>query len=278
MTELSLEFYPRLSKYLEEIPFNHLFARAVIEGDVRGRVFVDNITHPRSYYIVHRYGMSLLGGDSTNKEFNRTFIEHALNTSWKRSEHEWMQVFPDKWNEVLAELLGDSLITAKSNTAGITRSMVELNTRVNFVFEKKAYLRTHGDRVVNDPRIKIVETTKSIYEQMRGSVVPSAFWDSSKEFIEKGVSFSLYFGNELAATSFSSFVAPGKLELGIETLPAFRGLGLAERVCMALIDYCLEKKLEPIWACRLENTGSYKLAQKLSFRPALEIPYYRLSN
>jgi hypothetical protein len=35
--------------------------------------------------------------------------------------------------------------------------------------------------------------------------------------------------------------------------------------------------LEPVWACRLENDGSYKLAQKLGFEPVLEIPYYRLS-
>lgn len=37
------------------------------------------------------------------------------------------------------------------------------------------------------------------------------------------------------------------------------------------------KLTEPIWSCRLENTGSYKLAQKIGFLPTAEIPYYRLS-
>jgi hypothetical protein len=278
MIELPEEYFPSLTKYLEEVPFNHLFARAVTERRVSGRVYVDNIANPRSFYIVHRYGMSLLGGDINNREFNLAFKEHALNTSGERREHEWMQVFPYKWNEVLTALLGDRLITAKHNMSGNTRSIVELNTRVNFVFDKKSYLRIHHKIFNDDPQIKIIESTKEIYEQMKGSVVPSAFWNSSKDFIEKGVSFSLYFASVLAAASFSSFVAPGKLELGIETLPAFRGLGLAEKVCSALIDYCLEKKLEPIWACRLENTGSYRLAQKLGFSPILELPYYRLSN
>ena len=278
MIELPVIYYHNLNKLLEKIPFNHLFARAVVERTVSGQVYVDSLDNPQSFYILHRYGMSLLYGDCTNSKFNSTFREYALNTDLSRKEHEWMQVFPNEWNTVIKELLGEKLIKSTDNTAGATRSIAELNTRVNFVFDKNKYFDTRTENTCHDPRITIIETTKDIYDRMKGSVVPSAFWNSSKEFTEKGVSFSLYHDKELAATSFSSFVVPGKLELGIETLPEFRGLGLAEKVCSALIDYCLEKNLEPIWACRLENTGSYKLAQNLGFRPVLEIPYYRLSN
>jgi RimJ/RimL family protein N-acetyltransferase len=100
----------------------------------------------------------------------------------------------------------------------------------------------------------------------------------TEDFKNNGVGFSLYHNGKLAATSFSSFRFKEKLELGIETAEEFRGKGLAQKVCAALIDYCIENNLEPIWACRLENTGSYKLALKLGFEPFLEIPYYRLSN
>jgi RimJ/RimL family protein N-acetyltransferase len=189
-----------------------------------------------------------------------------------------MQVFPNEWNSVITELLREKLIKAKDNAVGATRSVVELNTRVNFVFDRDTFLKTRDGKTNHDRKIRILNTTQEIYDQMNGSVVPRAFWNSAQQFIEKGVSFSLYYDGKMAATSFSSFVAPGKLELGIETLPAYRGLGIAERVCEALIEYCLEKDVEPIWACRLENTGSYRLAQKLGFRPLLELPYYRLSN
>jgi hypothetical protein len=222
--------------------------------------------------------MSLLGGEVNHEEFNLAFREYALNTNRSRTEHEWMQVFPSRWNTVLPELLGDKLIEAKNNTSHISYGVVELNTRVNFTFNRAIYLRTRSKLIEHNQEIVIAETTKEIYDQMNGSVVPRAFWNSSGDFIKKGVSFSLYYNNQLAATSFSSFVAPGKLELGIETLPEFRGLGLAEKVCAALIDYCIDKNLEPIWACRLENIGSYKLAKKLGFVPVIELPYYRLSN
>jgi RimJ/RimL family protein N-acetyltransferase len=277
MIELSPEHFHRLSKHLDEVTFNHLFARAVIERSVSGRAYVDEVDDPRTFYIVHRYGMSLLGGDFINTKFNSTFKEYALNTARTRTQHEWVQVFPSGWNGVVTDLLGNKLILANDNTTGVTQSVVELNTRVNFVFNRNTYLETR--LTVNDePKIRIRKTTREIYDQMHGSVVPSAFWNSSQDFMKKGVSFSLYYDDQLAATAFSSFVASGKLELGIETLPEFRGRGLAEKVCSSLIDYCLERNLEPVWACRLENRGSYMLAKRLGFTSALELPYYRLSN
>ena len=112
---------------------------------------------------------------------------------------------------------------------------------------------------------------------MQGSVTPRYFWESEDDFIENGVGFSLFEQGALAATAFSSFVHDDQLELGIETLPAFRGKGYASTVCAALLDYCIENEFEPIWSCRLENIGSYQLAQKIGFVPTIEVPYYRLS-
>jgi RimJ/RimL family protein N-acetyltransferase len=68
------------------------------------------------------------------------------------------------------------------------------------------------------------------------------------------------------------------LELGMETVPKFRGKGFAQHTCSQLIDYCLDNDYEPIWACRLENIGSVRLAEKLGFKSTIQIPYYRLSD
>lgn len=67
-----------------------------------------------------------------------------------------------------------------------------------------------------------------------------------------------------------------QLEFGIETVDGFRGKGFAFHTASSLIDYCLENNYEPVWACRLENTGSYKLAEKLGFEPTVTLPYYKL--
>lgn len=278
MILLEKEHYWKLRRHLNQVSFNHLFAIAVIDHTVSGRVYVDDVTTPGTFYIVHNYGMSLLGGDHSNLKFNEAFREYALNLYQHRTSHEWMQVSPNHWNAVLRELFNGALIKAADNKENIAKSVIELNTRVNFLFEKEKFALSSNERTVNNPKIKVVQNTKEAFDRMKGSVVPKAFWNSSADFQNKGVAFSLFHEEELAATSFSSFLAPGKLELGIETVAKFRGQGFAEKVCAALIDHCLERRLEPIWACRLENTGSFKLADKLGFVPSMELPYFRLSN
>ena len=96
------------------------------------------------------------------------------------------------------------------------------------------------------------------------------------EFAENAIGFSLIANNEPVSTAFASFIHDRQLEIGIETRPEFRGQGLAQITCSALIDYCRENDFEPVWSCRLENTGSFSLAQKLGFEPTLIIPYYQL--
>jgi GNAT superfamily N-acetyltransferase len=275
---LPKERYSNLGHCLDQVNFNHLFASAVINGTVSGKVYVDSVDNPGTFYIVHRYGMSLLVGDHSHSEFNAAFKEHALNADRSRNTHEWMQVFPVEWNAALRILFDTALTKADDNRTDATRSLIELNTRVNFEFNRDLYYSSRIKRTDVKQKIEILKDVDEVYHTMEGSVVPKAFWDSADDFKRQGVGFGLYHEGKLAAVAFSSFVAPGKLELGIETVREFRGLGLAEVVCGALIDHCIDRNLEPVWACRLENTGSYLLAKKLGFVPCLELPYYRLSN
>jgi GNAT superfamily N-acetyltransferase len=266
--------YARLHRALVYSSFNVLFAEAVLKKMVSGRVFVDDLNNPTTWYIVHKYGMSLLGGACDNTAFNTWFREYALNRFNYRTSYEWMQASDDDWHAVLRDVFGERLVPSSAKCAD--DDIIELNTRVNFTFDRAKFLEARAS-LSSMTDVEVRENTRSLYDQMKGSVVPASFWNNADDFVRSGIAFGLYYQGKLAAVSFSSFVAPGKLELGIETVEAFRGRGFAERVCAALIDYCLQKNLEPIWSCRLENRGSYLLAQKLGFKPSLELPYYRLS-
>jgi len=124
---------------------------------------------------------------------------------------------------------------------------------------------------------EIVRTTKEMFRNMQGSVIPKYFWKDEDQFQNTGIGYSLIYDEEVVSTAFSSFRIDNQLEIGIETLERCRGKGLALYVCSALINYCIENALEPIWSCRIENIASYQLAHKLGFAPSLFIPYYRLS-
>jgi hypothetical protein len=275
MELLDKKIYGRLTNHLKQVKINNLFVRSVIERKISGQVFVDNIENPKTFYVVHPYGMSLLFGDSQNTEFNNKFLNYSLNTNKIRDKFEWMQAYPNDWDKVLSELYSNSMIKASENKENKESGIIELNTRINFKFNREKYIL--NKKMILPQTCTIVQTDKKIYKEMIGSVIPSFFWDSADDFINNGIGFSLLCNKKLAATAYSAFIHDNKLELGIETIPEFRGKGFAQLACSALIDYCIVKDYEPIWACRLENIGSYKLAEKLGFEVYSEIPYYRLS-
>jgi hypothetical protein len=51
---------------LAKIQMNTLFARAVVEGHNPGKVFVDDVKNPSTFFIAHTYGISLLFGSADN--------------------------------------------------------------------------------------------------------------------------------------------------------------------------------------------------------------------
>lgn len=276
MKPLDKENFNKVTALVSQVTINNLFARSIVEQKVTGRIFVDETDNPSTAYIIHPYSMTLLTGDGSNQAFNEWFKDYALNTAGQRSAHEWMQAWPDAWDRILPALFADRLVKSADNKTNRDKGIIELNTRVNFRFNKEKFLASRKE--VTDQAIRIVQTDRPLFRAMQGSVIPASFWDTEDDFFNHGLGYSLLYNDQLAAMAFSSFWFDDQFELGIETVPAFRGKGLAEIICTALLDYCIQNKLEPIWACRLENTGSYKLALKLGFEVAATIPYYRLSN
>jgi RimJ/RimL family protein N-acetyltransferase len=272
MILLEKEHYGKIIQSLRSVSINHLFARAVVEKRKAGKIYVDNAYKPETFYVIESYGMSLLFGNWKNIDFNIQFKDYALNKKQIRNSYEWMQTFPDEWNETLSDLFGDSLIKSADNTQ--ETGVIELNTRVNFKFSHEKYKKIQKKSFEN---VEIRKTDAEIFKKMPGTVTPKYFWDSEDDFLKKGVGFSLFYDKQLAATSFSSCIIENILEIGVETVAEFRGKGLAEIVCYPLIDYCIENNYVPIWSCRLENIGSYKLAPKVGFEVAYQKPYYRLS-
>jgi len=267
--------YYKVLKPLQKVKINHLFADAVVLGHVGGTIFVDNADNPAAFYIAHPYGMSLLFGDNGNDQFNTWLLAHALNSFKTRNRQEWLQTYPQIWNKQLTAAWAEYLVKSGDNADILSDNRIEVNTRVNFRFNKAIYLDFKDKYPL--AAIETVRTNGQMFENMQGSVIPTRFWDNAIDFSTRAVAFSVLDGNHVAATAFSSFVIDNQLEIGIETSDKYRGRGYAIAVCSALINYCLEHDYEPVWGCKLENTASYLLAQKLGFEPTVYWPFYRLN-
>ena len=274
MILLNKSEYYKLLLPLKKVEINHLFAEAVLLGHVRGTVYVDTAVNPATFYVMHPYGMSLLFGNTGKEEFNTWLLGHALNNFHTRNRYEWLQAYPEKWNHEINTMWNEYLVKPEDNNHRVTDPRIEVNTRVNFKFNKSTFLnfKENSHLAVGNT----IRTTPEIFENMQGSVIPGRFWDNVTDFSKQAVAYSVLVGDKIASTAFSAFIINDQLEIGIETSEAFRGKGYALLACSVLIDYCLEHDFEPVWGCKLENTASYLLAQKLGFEPTIYWPFYRL--
>lgn len=270
MIKLEVNDYVQVVASMESLTINTLFAKAVLDHKVSGTVYVNNAKKPKVFYIAHPYGMSLLFGDTDNDRFNEALFYYLINKDKVRNHYEWLQAFPTSWNCKIEAILGSYLVKKASTDL----NTILQNTRVNFTFNLRKYQNLKRQLAIQEHLI--VRSTKGVLNTLPGSVLPKYFWENDDQFQNEGLGFSLIYCGEVASTAFSSCRFEKQLEIGIETLEKYWGKGFALAVCTVLIDYCIEKGLEPIWACRMENIPSYQLALKLGFTPTLFLPYYRL--
>lgn len=262
MNELEPREFHRAASIVKQAPFNVLMAEAVLDGEVPGRVFTDRLDRPRSCYIRHRYGMSFVVGSSPDASW-RGELETLFTGSGEAGRStEMLQVFPPAWS---GELMSPLVSAGEVWEWG----------RVNFLF--KGAGAGGGRKEPEHPGI--VRIDRGILDGFTGTVVPGRFWNSEEQFLRKGVGFCLLDPESGAPASiaFSSCLRPPFLEIGVETAEAFRGKGYAFEVSRKMVRFCLENGFVPVWSCKKENTGSFRLALKLGFEEHFTLPYYEVT-
>ncbi len=280
MLQLKPDEYQNVMALLSQVPYNTVLARAVLNGEASGVVFADQSAQPSVCYILHQYGMSFLIGDITNDAFRTDLLKYILNTENQRSQEEWLQVYPDRWNGYLRDLLGSRLVEYMPNPnddateywKNIAEHKIVQWTRLNFKFNSSSFSALNLELPAGFTVAKIGAGVNDI----KGAVVPGKFYNSFQEFIDKGVGYGVFADNQIISAAFSSGLTATQLEIGIETAAEYRGKGLAVYACAALINYCLENGLEPVWSCRKENVSSLKLALRLGFEISMCMPYYSI--
>jgi len=260
MRELNKEKYGILLEPIMQVPFNMLMARSVVVGHANGRIFVDSCESPQSFYIVHSYGMTFLCGDSNNETFNQGLCNYFSGVSYEREKDEWLQAFPRDWDMFMKRLVDKHKVISYS--------------RLNFKFNSSKFYEKYHQ--VDKSQYNIISTPTDLLFEINGSVVPKDYWKTPEQFASIAKAFTVMIDNKPASTAFTSARHDDKLEIGIETAKEHQGKGLGYLACAKLIEYCIANNLEPVWSCRLENTGSVKLAEKLGFAETLRMPYYHI--
>jgi RimJ/RimL family protein N-acetyltransferase len=236
---------------LEPVPIFTGFVRAVLDGLADGRIW----TNTGAAHALHGYGMSLIWGEGVDRAFE-ALIAHLKDGAYRQRD-EWLQVDP-RWGH----LDWDGQLAA------------ERFNRVNFRFDRAAFARRHD---APPQGWSLTALNEAAFDLPDVSVTPRAFWKDYAGFVAHGGGLALVQDGVVGAIAFAATQADGWLEIGIETRAPYRGLGLARAAASAMIQKVLAAGLEPVWACRQENTGSLKLAQSLGFLIEKVVPFYRLA-
>ena len=250
---------------LRAVPINHLFARSVLERCVDGRAWVDRESSPALCHVVNPYGMTLLFGDA------RAVDDAELRAHFDacRTQHDqWIQPADDGLAAAVDRAL-DPVAPPPHVPPGGPRAQRYTRTNFRFVASRHKRLQAGGGLVLR--RLSAAEFALDDV-----GVSPHRFWRDARQFEAHGGGWCVEREGRLAAMAFASFRFDDQLEIGVETRPQYRRRGYAALAASRLVDECLERRLEPVWACRKENRGSYALACALGFEPAIDIPYYRL--
>lgn len=281
---------------LARVPFNTLFASHVLEraeaGDPAAAVMGDDAADPRVFLVVHPNTMALMWSTGEPRPGWLAWLRDvALGRGGVvRAEPLWLQCHPShEWDALLSGLVD----IVPMGLVDLPAGAVWRSWRVNFEYSGGGLAAPAGAAECGEGAVPaagaaaattaeaedaphVVRCDAELFGRMDGGTVPKAYWSSADEFLRGGVGFCVLRGGRLSATAFSGFRRGALLEIGIETIPEFRGRGDAARAVAALVEHCVSAGLEPIWACRDSNVASYRLAERCGFREVLRVPYYRL--
>ncbi len=271
MVELPKSEFRALLPRLEQVPFNHLFARAVLDGHAGGRVWVDDRVCPGFAHILTRYGMSLAWCDGGPEVSGWQLLGRHLREGRYRDRDEWLQVHLGGDALPFERLIGSEMPPPGTPPGGKT---CQRYARLNFRFDPTRHAAAGDTAVV--PGLRIRPMTAAEFALPDVAVSPHLFWSDFDHCHAAGGGWCVEAGGEVCALAFASFRSGSRLEIGIETRAAHRRRGYARLAAQALIDDCLAQNLEPVWSCHGDNAGSAATARCLGFVDTLRLPYYRL--
>jgi len=228
----------RLRSLFDGLPGLHGCLDAAIDGGM-GDVYVDDANEPAVARILLDF--DLLGGDTSA----------PAATEAARAIEQPASIVPagDGWKPLLREVWGEALGS---------------RTRVAFRPGRWDRGRLRGFVAALPEGFalrRIGAEDAARFEELADSLVYN--FPSLEAFVERGVGFGIEHEGRFVAGCSSFAISPRSLEFEIQTHPDFRRRGLATAAAAAMIEYCLDRGLEPCWDAH--NEISAALAEKLGF-------------
>jgi len=263
ISELKQAQFHRISSQLGRYS-QYPVVNAMLEGNVSGRVFADDIDNPKSAFVLTNAGFSYLIGLPQNDTFNlglKELLDNEIFPEIQATDDSTLIFYPlsDGWETPLKGMLDG-------------RKVLDL-FRKQYTFNPVKFAH-HADQQKQVPAgFQMQFIDQASLERFGVDMFP---WESPQAFLDKGFGFWLLKNKEIACECSSVFIGGGAVEINIHTDEKYRLQGLATIATTAFITECLDRHLRPNWECWWDNKPSVSLAQKLGFDPVIDHPVFLL--
>jgi len=262
--ELATQDYERVRPIFQSMTYN-LVPLAAIEGAAPGRIWVDDVTHPRTAFLWDKAHELFFAGEEHDQELNRAlggllaekvFPEAAGQESYVYVAHYW----PSGWEGALKLILGErSSAEARRWLYRFERATLQWPEEIPTGLTVQRVDATFLARTALSNAASLIEWLDEC-------------WRSVDEYLHQGVAYSLLQGRRIISWCGVEYVNGHHCGLGVETDEPHRSKGYATMVAAACVRDCLARGLTVHWDCWANNLASARVAEKLGFERVAEYP------
>lgn len=244
MHKLNKNDYFRVAPIFSQVVNSKPVIFAVIEGNVDGRIYVDNIESPKTAFVM--LFDTLFFSGQKNLKFCQEAFDLLTTEIFPTMNEDYFDCYclSDALREEI-ERIFSSKITGRP-------------VRKTWVLNEKAFQQYSNwrDRLPDGFNMEIIDE-----KFIRKYNCDKDFWNpTSKRF-----GYSLVHDEKIVCECAACFVGGGQAEISVDTSEQYRNKGFATITCAAFIELCISTGIVPNWTCWDFRTASIALAKKLGF-------------
>ncbi|MCA0454412.1 MAG: GNAT family N-acetyltransferase [Chloroflexi bacterium] len=252
---------------LFDTPYLHFVVTAMGTGNSPALVWADDLHAPTAAFIWDTTHSVYFGGRTDNDTFNIE-LRHFLAATF----------LPDVAKRQLGLL---KLYTANDAWRSLAPSFFEgmgFEDRMRVLYRLPAapvftpapplpphlHLRLIDDDLLGQRSLRSIDP---LLEEIQSC------WTLLERFLDQGFGYCIVSDTDgILAWCTAEYVSPGVCGVGIETLEAYQGNGLATAIAQAFAQHALSLGWQVHWDAWLTNTPSTRVAEKAGFQKVTEYP------
>lgn len=250
--KLYLDQYATLTNLFEPLRFN-LVIDSIIDGNTPGWVFADRGTAPTSGLMWDRQDAVLAAG-RPDDGLIATIQQEILPDARRR------------WIPELCFFMGDPAWEDRIRNI-LTGVEIERADRFYYRF---GGLKINWQEALPDGFLMrridpFLLQNDTLFNAGEVAGWVSSFWATFEDFTRKGFGFCVLDADMVVSWCLTVFASRDQRELGLATVPEYRGKGLATATAAACLAHCLTQGYNPHWHCWADNRPSQVVAEKVGF-------------